>query len=67
MTKIVRSKKNQQIYLAEVTDIGLKILGGPYKSKEHAEKARTRRARNEAMESLGLTKVKGNLGGVCWE
>lgn len=73
MVKIVRSKKNQQIYLVETGyttpdgRTGIKILGGPYKSKELAVKARNRKERNEAMESIAMTKVKGNLGSTYWE
>lgn len=37
------------------------------KKKNRAKAAANRKARDEAMRSIGLTKVKGALGGTYWE
>ena len=56
----------------------VRVLGGPFSSRFDADqeiariqarirKNRARNERNEAMRSLGLTRVRGNLGGIYWE
>ena len=35
--------------------------------RKNARRRETRAAKREAMESLGLVKVRGNLGGTYWE
>lgn len=42
-------------------------VGGPYTSTIIARQVRARRAKKWGMESLGLTQVKGSLGGTYWE
>ena len=38
------------------------------RAKERNKRARdNRKAKDEALESIGLTKVKGALGGTYWE
>ena len=61
MTRIVRSKSTQEIFLLDSLN---RKVGGPYKDAEHAKKARNRMERNEAMKSLGM--VKGKYGD-WWE
>lgn len=45
----------------EISDVETKEI-----EKRQAASAR-RKANNQAMRSLGLVKVKGNLGGTYWE
>lgn len=53
-------KKAQEKHMAQNCPACLKRI----KTRRAENK---RKAKNEAMESLGLVKVKGNLGGTYWE
>lgn len=62
---IARKKDTQEIVL--IDRFTREVIGGPYTDVASAKKERNRRERNESMKDLGLTKVKGNLGGTYWE
>jgi hypothetical protein len=64
MERIVRSKTTGEIFI--VNALSQKV-GGPYANPAIARQIRNRRAKKAAMESLGLTKVRGNLGNIYWE
>ena len=62
---IARKKDTQEIVL--IDRFTREVIGGPYADITSAKRERNRRERNESMKDLGLTKVKGNLGGTYWE
>jgi hypothetical protein len=35
--------------------------------QKRIKRSRTRRLRDQAMRDIGMTKVRGNLGGTYWE
>lgn len=64
--RIVRKKSDSQIYLAEFSLDGWKYHG-PYKDVKGAKAARSRREKDEVMESCGLVKVRSASGKVYYE
>lgn len=68
--RVVRHKVTKEVFL--VTRSGAHISYGigveaEERAKKAANKANAGPDRDAALRSLGLTKVKGNLGGIYWE
>lgn len=68
--KLYRNKTDMAYYIAD----GAGQTHGPYISRDAAKaewprikRNRDRRERDQVMRDMGLTKVKGALGGVYWE
>ena len=64
MERVVRLRSTGEIIT--VNEAGQKV-GGPYASVKIAKQTRNRREKDSFMKSMGLTKVRGNLGGTYWE
>jgi hypothetical protein len=65
MLRVVRKKSDGKIY---VYNLSTKKFHGPYKNVGNAKTAKTRLIKEDAMESLGLTKCYGAVSGkVYWE
>ncbi len=60
----VCEKCGEEIYTADGDNRCAKCDAKKIKAKNAA---RPRKERDDAMRSLGLTKVKGALGGIYWE
>lgn len=60
---LIHSEKGQ---IFETSDLEAFKARCKEEVKKH-RRAKTRKEREDALKSLGLTKVKGNLGGTYWE
>lgn len=68
--ELTETKTYQKVY-ADCQAGGMNETNSHEIALEHAEKAekrnQARRDRDQVMRDLGMTKVRGNLGGTYWE